>query len=287
MANFPTHIAVGTIVSGALATVTVAADMVAPENLVAVTLAGVLGSVLPDIDLKDSRPSRAMFAGLGVFFSFAVLFSLERKYSIAEMLILWLGTLVVVRYVAKAVFFHFSYHRGIWHSLLATVFCAFLTRLDLQHAARPQRGRGVARRRLHGHRLSHPPDARRDLLRRRDGYAHQGLVRHGAEAGGLQAPRPLRGHGRGHRARLSADAADRSMFVESITSRALWTSLQQRLLPQDKWFGVDWRGTAWLPDMPFRAKAKTEAAPAAAQPDLDRLDRAGPPRRTGREAKDR
>ena len=51
MANFPTHITVGTAVSGALATATVAADMVAPENIVAVTLAGVLGSVLPDIDL--------------------------------------------------------------------------------------------------------------------------------------------------------------------------------------------------------------------------------------------
>src|SRR5262245_35353975 len=44
MANFTTHIAVGTVVSGALATVTVAADVVAPENIVAVTLAGVLGS---------------------------------------------------------------------------------------------------------------------------------------------------------------------------------------------------------------------------------------------------
>ena len=98
MANFPTHIAIGTVVSGALATVTLAADLVAPENIVAVTLAGVLGSVLPDIDLKESRPGRAMFAGLAVFFSFAVLFSLERKYSIAEMLILWLGTLVLVRY---------------------------------------------------------------------------------------------------------------------------------------------------------------------------------------------
>ena len=30
MANFPTHIAVGTVVSGALATVTLAADVVAP-----------------------------------------------------------------------------------------------------------------------------------------------------------------------------------------------------------------------------------------------------------------
>src|SRR5215468_6447283 len=127
MANFPTHIAVGTVVSGALATVTLAAEVVAPENLVAVTLAGVLGSVLPDIDLKDSRPSRAMFAGLGVFFAFAVLFGLERKYSIAEMLVLWLGTLVFVRYVVKEIFARFSYHRGIWHSLLAMAFCAFVT----------------------------------------------------------------------------------------------------------------------------------------------------------------
>src|SRR6516165_10225801 len=127
MANFPTHIAIGTVVSGALATVTAAADLVAPENIVAVTLAGVLGSVLPDIDLKDSRPAHAMFAGLAVFFSFAVLFSLERRYSIAEMLILWVGTLLLVRYVGKAVFFRFSYHRGIWHSLLAMAFCALIT----------------------------------------------------------------------------------------------------------------------------------------------------------------
>ena len=43
------------------------------------------------------------------------------------MLILWLGTLLLVRYVAKEVFFRFSYHRGVWHSLLALVFCAFVT----------------------------------------------------------------------------------------------------------------------------------------------------------------
>src|SRR5262249_14984141 len=127
MANFPTHIAVGTVVSGALATVTVAADMVAPENVVAVTLAGVLGSVLPDIDLEESRPARAMFSGLAIFFSFAVLFGLDRKYSILEMLILWLGTLFLVRFGVKEIFFRFSYHRGVWHSLLALVFCSLVT----------------------------------------------------------------------------------------------------------------------------------------------------------------
>ena len=29
-----------------------------------------------------------------------------------------------------------------------------------------------------------------------------------------------------------------SMFYEGITSRQMWTSLHQRLLPQDRWFGV-------------------------------------------------
>ena len=149
MANFPTHIAVGTVVSGALATVTVAADLVAPENIVAVTLAGVLGSVLPDIDLKESRPARAMFAGLAVFFSFVVLFSLERKYSIAEMLILWLGTLVFVRYVGKEIFFRFSYHRGIWHSLLAMRVLRLPHRLDLQPAAAAATRAWPGSRRVH------------------------------------------------------------------------------------------------------------------------------------------
>ena len=135
------------------------------------------------------------------------------------MLILWLGTLVVVRYVAKEVFFRFSYHRGIWHSLLATVFCAFLTACDLQHAARPQRRGGVARRRLHVHRLPHAPDPRRDLFRRRDGHAHQGLVRHRAQACRLQAPGAFDGHGRRHRAGLPDDAAKQHVPREHHLAR--------------------------------------------------------------------
>ena len=67
MANFPTHIVVGTIVAGSLATLTLAADVIAPENLVAVTMAGSLGSVLPDIDLKDFAPQpRALRRPRGV-----------------------------------------------------------------------------------------------------------------------------------------------------------------------------------------------------------------------------
>ena len=140
MANFTTHIAAGTVASGALATLTLAADVVAPENIVAVTMAGVLGSVLPDIDLKDSRPGRAMFAGLGVFFSFAVLFTYATKYSIAELWVLWLGTLVAVRYGLHYVFHKLAVHRGNWHSILAAVFSSALTALAFYYIFERQDG---------------------------------------------------------------------------------------------------------------------------------------------------
>ena len=189
MANFPTHIAVGTVVSGALATVTVAADMVAPgehRRRDAGGRAG-LGAARHRPQGLAARAGRCS-PGSRVFFSFAVLFSLERKYSIAEMLILWLGTLVFVRYVGKEIFFRFSYHRGIWHSLLATVFCAFLTAWIYSTLLGRDAGVAWLAAGFMAIGYPHPPDPRRDLLRRRDGHAHQGLVRHGAEAGRLQAP---------------------------------------------------------------------------------------------------
>jgi hypothetical protein len=50
-------------------------------------------------------------------------------------------------------------------------------------------------------------------------------------------------------------------FISGVAQRPVWTALQLRLLPRDHWFGVDWRGTAWLPGRP-----KTEVQPADTSP---------------------
>src|SRR5690606_18190425 len=96
-------------------------------SLIAVTLAGVAGSVLPDIDLRDSRASRILFSGIAVFTSFCVLFIGASRYSIAELWILWIGALLFVRYGVHAMFHRFAVHRGIWHTVLAGVFWSFVT----------------------------------------------------------------------------------------------------------------------------------------------------------------
>ena len=237
MANFTTHIAAGTVVSGALATLTLAADVVAPENLIAVTMAGVLGSILPDIDLKDSRASRAMFSGLGIFFSFAVLFSFATKLSIAELWILWLGTLVLVRYGLHAAFHNLSIHRGIWHSLLAGVFSAAATAVVYYYAL--GRHEGVAW--LAGGfmfvgyivhlaldeiysvdvmdtRVKASFGTALKIYDRRYPYASLGML--AATVAIMTVTPPTK------------------TFMDGMASRDMWADLNRRLLPQEKWFGI-------------------------------------------------
>ena len=237
MANFPTHIVVGTIVAGSLATLTLAADVIAPENLVAVTMAGSLGSVLPDIDLKDSRPSRALFAGLAVFFSFALLFHFAPQLSIAEMWILWLGTLLFVRYGVHTMFHRFTSHRGIWHSLIAGLVCALATVIIFYYVF--DRPDGVAW--LGGGFLligflthlildeMYSVDVLGNHIKRSFGTAFKPIDMRNPAGSVAMAVAAVA---------LLFLTPSITVFYDGITSRPMWASLHQRLLPQDNWFGV-------------------------------------------------
>lgn len=237
MANFTTHIAAGTIVSGALATLTLAADVVAPENLIAVTMAGVLGSVLPDIDLKESRPSQAMFAGLSVFFSFAVLFENATRYSIAELWILWLGTLLFVRYGLHAAFHRLSIHRGIWHSLLGAVFASAATAVVF--ASVLGRHEGVAWLAAGFMLVGYLVHLTLDEI-----YSVDVMdIRIKASFGTALKLFDTRHLGASAAMALATVVAlyltpPAKTFVDGISSRDLWAGLNQRLLPEDRWFGI-------------------------------------------------
>jgi len=237
MANFPTHIVVGTIVAGSLATLTLAADVIAPENLVAVTMAGSLGSVLPDIDLKDSRPSRALFAGLAVFFSFALLFHFAPHLSIVEMWTLWLGTLLFVRYGLHTMFHRLATHRGVWHSWIAGIACAFATVLIFYYVFdRPDGVAWLAGGFLLVGFLTH--------LILDEMYSVDVIGNHIKKSFGT-AFKPIDMRNPAGSAAMAVAAVvlllltpSISVFYEGITSRQMWASLHQRLLPQDRWFGV-------------------------------------------------
>lgn len=252
MANFTTHIGAGTVQAGVLATLTLAADVVAPENLVAVTLAGVLGSVLPDIDLKDSRASKTMFAGLGVFSSFVVLFAFAEKYSVVELMVLWLGTLVAVRYGLHALFHRLSVHRGVWHSLLAGLFLAAVTAIIMHYVL--GRHEGVAWLGGGFLFLGYLQHLILDEI-----YSVDVMNRRIKSSFGT-ALKIFDSRYRAASAAMAAAAAlalymtpPANTFMEGITQRELWAGLNQRLLPEGKWFGI-------IPSSPHLAPRASDAS---------------------------
>ncbi|MDX2265048.1 MAG: metal-dependent hydrolase [Hyphomicrobiales bacterium] len=134
MANFNTHLAVGAVASGLGATTTMAAGVVPQNQLLTLTLAGVIGSILPDIDLEKATPSRMLFSGLGVVFAFIVLFQFKKQYSIAELWSVWIGVYVVVGYGLFYIFHRRTKHRGVFHSLIAAAFFAAFTAVIFDQA---------------------------------------------------------------------------------------------------------------------------------------------------------
>ncbi len=237
MANYATHIGVGTVVSGALATLTVGADVIGPESIMAVTLAGVAGSVLPDIDLRDSRASMILFSGIAVFASFCVLFINADRYSIAELWILWLGSMAFVRYGLHGVFHHFSVHRGAWHSLLAGLLWAGITaivfhRLLGLHEGVAWLGGGFM---FVGY-LTHlvldemySVDFMGNRLKKSFGSALKFVdTRYPGKSTAMAALTCL----------VLFFAPSPKPFFEAISTQSLWSGLNDRMLPADKWFGV-------------------------------------------------
>lgn len=252
MANFTTHIAVGAVVSGAFATITLAADVVAPENLIAVTLAGVLGSVLPDIDLKDSRAGRAMFAGLGLFFSFAVLFNAAQKFSVAELWILWLGTLVFVRYGLHAVFHRISVHRGVWHSITAAVFCSIATAAIFYHVLGRHEGVSwlAALFMFIGY-ITHlildeiySVDVMDARIKASFGTALKLYDRRYLSSSAAMVAAAVA---------VAMVSPPTKTFLEGVSSRSVWNVMHTRMLPSGKWFGVVPR-----PILAFRKQAQPD-----------------------------
>jgi hypothetical protein len=133
MADFATHLGWGAVGAGLAASATYAAGIVPNGELLTLTMAGVIGSVLPDIDLEKTVPSRSLFTGLGLVMAFIVLFNFTASYSIIELWAIWLGVFCAIRYGAYNIFHKRTNHRGIFHSLLAGAFFMAFTAVLLSY----------------------------------------------------------------------------------------------------------------------------------------------------------
>src|SRR5215510_7109153 len=122
MAEFRTHLAVASTVSGVLAIGTMVAGVATPKEVVLLFFAGTMGGVLPDIDSDHTIPVQILFSVLAVGLAFMSVFSRADTYSVVELSILWLAVYLFVRHGLYKIFAKFTVHRGIFHSQLAALF---------------------------------------------------------------------------------------------------------------------------------------------------------------------
>lgn len=121
MADFNTHLMGAAAVSGLAATVLVMTGMAPHQAVVGYFVLGVIGGLLPDIDSPTSIPIRVTFNVLAVVAGFLLVFAFGARYSLLELIILWLGCYFGIRYGLRKLFTRYTTHRGLIHSIPAGV----------------------------------------------------------------------------------------------------------------------------------------------------------------------
>ena len=127
MANFKIHLTVATIGSGLVSTALLGAGIASPIESVVLWGAGTLGGILPDIDADHSTAVKSIFTAFAIVLGVLALFGLADSYSILELWIVFSLTYGIVRYPVLKIFYRFTVHRGIFHSIVAALFFGFLT----------------------------------------------------------------------------------------------------------------------------------------------------------------
>jgi len=237
MANFRTHVAVGVVASGMLATLTMASSLVPSNELIKLALVGTLGSVLPDIDLQNSRASQAMFSGLALFVSFTLLFNFAWKYSIAEMWIVWVGVFVLIRFAGHNLFHKYAVHRGVFHSVLAAFAFAFGTAVVFAtcFGADPAIAWLAGAFMLFGYIIHllldeiYSVDFNNNRVKRSFGTALKLTDwKHPKASMGMAAAVVV----------AFLLTPDSTTFVVNLTNPEVWAGLGDRLWPEGSWFGI-------------------------------------------------
>ncbi|GAA0421279.1 metal-dependent hydrolase [Cocleimonas flava] len=138
MANFNTHLGVAAVGSGMLATLCLQVGLVDAKDAILLASMGVVGGILPDIDLHYSYPSRILFSLLGIVAAFLWVFAAENDLPIIYLWGAGLGVYLIVRYPIWSVFQKMTVHRGAIHSIGVAILFAFATAAISYHFfARP------------------------------------------------------------------------------------------------------------------------------------------------------
>lgn len=121
MANFRTHLAVAAVVSSAVAVAGFGVGLYGVSTAVFGAIIGTIGGLLPDIDLRTSRPAKKFFAIAELFLAtlMAILYASHHAGTdaVINALVIWVVVFCLLKYVVFEIFHRVTVHRGMVHSV--------------------------------------------------------------------------------------------------------------------------------------------------------------------------
>ncbi len=126
MADFRTHLTGGALVSAVAAFSSYGQGLSGALETQILFVVGTMASLLPDIDADDSKPLRAVFDIAGMVVGFLVAFMFADRCKPLELVGIWAGVWLLVRWPLRITFARFTVHRGVWHTLLMALVLALL-----------------------------------------------------------------------------------------------------------------------------------------------------------------
>ena len=119
--------------SSAAATLLFAASLAIPQEVLLYFVMGVTGGLLPDIDSDSSLTVRLVFSFIATVISFLIMFHHRTGNSAVELYLIWLISFFMMNYLFFSLFTRITVHRGLIHSVPASVLFGLLSVLGLYH----------------------------------------------------------------------------------------------------------------------------------------------------------
>jgi membrane-bound metal-dependent hydrolase YbcI (DUF457 family) len=108
-----------------------ASAMATPQEVLLYFTLGVVGGLLPDIDSDNSVSVRLLFTFIATVISFLVMFKQQADNTLIELFLVWVGSFAFIKFFLFSLFTKVTVHRGIIHSIPASVLFGFITTILL------------------------------------------------------------------------------------------------------------------------------------------------------------
>ena len=127
MASFAQHVNTAVVISGIAIAPLYGSSLIDINQALTLLFFGLIGGILPDIDLENSRPIQITSSILSIFIPLLAILTLLESLSISKMLFIWILSSVLLHFFIFKILLNLTVHRGVIHTVpMGIVFAQIL-----------------------------------------------------------------------------------------------------------------------------------------------------------------